>query len=188
MDSRKTIDAWLVQEYKNGHKKALGLLVKYWHPKLCRQALWYVKDLHLAEDVVQEAWQVIINQIIRLRDPHQFGSWAYTIVTNKAKDALRLQQKERVKMTAYWKSEPGIGMEAEGDSKTIKLQWILKAIKTLPLEQQEVLNLFYLDAYHIKEIAQITGVTEPTVKTRLFRGREKIKELLKSRKHEQGNG
>ncbi|NQZ44946.1 MAG: RNA polymerase sigma factor [Flavobacteriaceae bacterium] len=70
--------------------------------------------------------------------------------------------------------------ENRGDSKEQRIARLQRAMQNLPFDQRMVLKLFYLESYSIKEISRITKVSTSTVKTRLFRAREKLKEVLKN--------
>jgi RNA polymerase sigma-70 factor (ECF subfamily) len=85
MNTRSVFDELLVLQYQSGDQKALDLLVKRYHAKLCRHAFWYTKDLDGAKDVVQESWRVIVNKMDGLRDPRAFESWVMSIVTRSVR-------------------------------------------------------------------------------------------------------
>ena len=173
----KILDSLLVISYRTGDKKALGLLVKRWNKKLCAQAYSYTKDWELAKDVTQDTWQVIMTKIHFLKDTNRFGSWALTIVSRKALDSIKKRQRFTSydhKMATNWKNDS----DGEQINENV-VQQVLKAISNLPMDQQATLRLFYLEEYSLKEISEITRVSVNTVKTRLFRAREKMKAIIK---------
>ena len=173
----KILDALLVISYRSGNKKALGLLVERWNKKLCVHAYRYTKDWEMAKDVTQDTWQVIMAKIHFLKDTNSFGSWALTIVGRKAinsiKKGRRLVRDER-KITALQEDTSEEFKKNENHLSSLSV-----ALSNLPPEQQMVLRLFYLEAYSIKEISEITQVSRNTVKTRLFRGRENLRKTIK---------
>lgn len=173
----KILDALLVISYRGGNKKALGLLVKRWNKKFCVHAYRYTKDWELAKDVTQDTWQVIMAKIHFLKDPNSFGSWALTIVSRKAMNTIKKGRRlvrDEGKITGL--QEDTLEEFKKNDN---QLSSLLVALSNLPPEQQMVLKLFYLQAYSIKEISEITQVSSNTVKTRLFRGRENLKKTIK---------
>ncbi|WP_298320744.1 RNA polymerase sigma factor [uncultured Aquimarina sp.] len=182
-NTNKTFDSLLVLQCQSGNKKAAAILVKRWHEKLCKQAYWYSKDIETSKDIAQDSWSTILLKIHNLKDPNSFGSWALTIVTRKSYDWLRKNKKELENIDSYRKNE--VSIEYDVYDKDDNIMILLKnAIKTLPSDQQMVLHLFYLESYSVKQIAEITNISVGTVKSRLFTAREKLKLILKSKKHE----
>ncbi|NER16320.1 RNA polymerase sigma factor [Spongiivirga citrea] len=179
----KILDSWLVLSYKTGNNKALALLVKRWHKKLCRQAFWYTKDMDSAKDIAQDSWQAIINNIHSLKNADQFGSWALTIVTRKAidynKKHNKLNRNFQVEGIAENTRDPNqISLE---DDKLLKIR---KGLRQLQDDKRQILTLFYLEGYSLKEISAILKMPIATVKTRLFRAREKLKSIIKNANYE----
>ena len=180
----KRIDKLLVLSYQTGNQKSLALLVKRWHKKLCLQAFWYTKDMESAKDIVQDAWQTIIDKIHSLQRAESFGSWAMTIVTRRAIDHVSKRERSMGRLkTASLTSDDDEQSTGEmyGQSTLLKLR---TAIGQLSDDKRIVLTLFYIEEYSLSEISEITGVSVGTVKTRLFRAREKLKKLLKTNDHE----
>ncbi|MEM1339456.1 MAG: sigma-70 family RNA polymerase sigma factor [Bacteroidota bacterium] len=174
----KIVDSLLVIAYQGGDKKAMDMLVRRWNKKVCIHAYRYVRDWELAKDITQDTWNTILAKIHRLRDSHSFGSWAITIAGRKAIHAKKKKATFEKKVSSiFWENQPKEFQE--NTTKDEKISRILEVFKTLSLEHQIVLKLFYLEEYSLKEISQITETSINTVKTRLFRAREKIKEELK---------
>lgn len=179
---QKIIDGKLVLEYQSGNTKSLALLVKYWHKAFCNKAFWLVKDADVAKDIAQDSWNVIINNINRLNEPDSFGSWALRIVSNKSLDWIKTNRTKRNKLEAY-KYEQDIVEEAYCDD-TFLREALLKAIKALPVNQQIVIRLFYVEGYALKDISKTLKISVGTSKSRLFHAREKLKLILKKRNYE----
>ena len=181
----KIFDGLLVMQGQNGNKKAISLLVKRWHKKLCKQAFWYTKDMDLAKDVAQDSWGVILKNLKSLKDPNSFGSWALTITTRVAIDGIRKSKKERDHLKTQYdtlgETTHGIGIDDTDDP----IMSLRKAIKELPQNQQIILNLFYLEEFSIQKISDILDIVPGTVKSRLFTAREKLKIILKNRNYEE---
>ncbi|MEO0570529.1 MAG: RNA polymerase sigma factor [Bacteroidota bacterium] len=179
----KIVDSLLVISYKAGDSKAMDLLVRRWNGKLCAHAFRYVKDWSLAKDITQEVWGSILRKIHLLRDSNSFGSWAMTITSRKALDVLSKHKKRKKDVPdSFWDTQ--MSQEEIDVSKEGKMNKIKAAMAALTFEQKMVLKLFYLEEYSLKEISKITNASVNTVKTRLFRAREKIKVELKKKNDE----
>lgn len=170
------IDEKLVLAYKAGDKKALAALVKRWHKLFCDKAYWLVKDKDVAKDIAQDSWTIIIHKIDRLKEPKQFKYWAYRIVCNKATDWLRLQSKNQ-KQTIGFNLEIKSNDEEYSENDKLK-KTLLKALLELPTHQKNVVRLFYLESYSLKQISELLEISIGTVKSRLFHAREKLKKDL----------
>ena len=134
----------------------------------------------MAKDITQDTWHTVMTKLFLLRDANRFGSWAMTIASRKALDAVK--RNSRTKKI----NESHMFGEEEVEASTLQtkeehIAQILKMIPELPFDQRMVLRLFYLEEYSLKEISEITGVSMSTVKTRLFRAREKLKTIIKNK-------
>ena len=175
----KIFDGLLVLQYKSGKSRAMETLIKRHHSQLCRHAFWYIRDMDMAKDIVQDCWHKALGNINRLKDPNKFGSWMMTIVTRRSLDILKRIERERT-----LKEEIRIEMaipshESGGDPNAELLNELRASIQNLSLEHQMVLRLFYLQQYSMNEIAEILGISPGTVKSRLYYAREKLKTYLK---------
>ena len=183
-EKHKIEDQWLVLKYQSGDVKALDILVRKWHKKLIYHSYGMVKDLAVAEDIVQDSWAAIIHKIKSLKDPQRFQFWANSIVHNKSVDWIRKQQKKR-KEEQILKEENDHGHDDfEGSEKENVIQRMIEGLSTLPDGQKSILTLFYLREQSVREISLILGIPVGTVKSRLFTAREHLKNIIKKEYHE----
>ena len=182
MRANNNIDKELVEAYLAGDKTALAALVKRWHKLFCDKAYWLVKDKDVAKDIAQDSWTTIIHKIDKLKNPNQFKYWAFRIVCNKSTDWLRQQAKNQKRLIGYdMEIESSEGHYSEDQ---IQKQILLKAINALPTNQNEVVKLFYLQDYSLKQISELLNISVGTAKSRLFHAREKLKNTLKYKNYE----
>jgi len=171
------IDTELVKAYQAGDQNAIAKLVKRWHLIFCTKAYWLVKDTNLSKDIAQESWQTIMDKLHTLQKPSSFKSWALRIVYSKSLDALREQNRKRIKETEFEKSQ--VSITEDYKENTELKEALLKAIRYLPDHQQSVIRLFYTEDYSLKEISDLLHISLGTTKSRLFHAREKLKLILK---------
>jgi len=182
------LDGSLVSEYLSGDKKALAQLVKRWHKPFCNKAYWIVNDADLAKDIAQDCWSTIISRMNSLKDTNSFGSWALRIVYSKSLDELRKSTRKRKNQGEYAKDyEREIVADSEDDRSKLKIM-LLKCINELSVHQQEVIKLFYVEEYSLKEISELLKISVGTAKSRLFHARENLKKSLKNKNHEKQHG
>jgi len=152
---------------QGGRRVAFDMLVSRWQKRLWWHALNLTGRTDAAWDITQESWLDIVRGLTRLKDPAKFGSWAYRIVSYKAYDWRRREQREilpqvETENTPTEVAEQG-QYETAGDVHDI--------LRRLSAGAQVVLNLYYLEGYALAEIAGILGTPEGTVKSRLHAAR-----------------
>lgn len=160
------IDGDLITNYLAGDKQALKLLIVKWHITFCNKAFWIVKDADLAKDIAQDTWQVIINKLNDLKEYDKFGSWATRIVYNKSIDVLNRRNREQISLYDYKYQHDNQSLPNEDNQD--KRNKLLNAVKTLPNTQKQVLSLFYLESYSLKQISELLNISVGTAKSRLF--------------------
>ncbi len=184
----KQIDKDLVLLCREGQTSAFAELVKRWHQKLCRQAYFHTKDLDLSKDIAQDCWTVIYTKLDQLQNAENFGSWALSIANRKAIDALRKQARRAQQLRSLNRGNQASDPTEESSMELTEVnsnQMLLKAIKNLPNPQQQVIRLFYVEEYNLLEISELLKVSKGTVKSRLFYAREKLKQIIKNKDHEE---
>ncbi|WP_223033516.1 RNA polymerase sigma factor [Hanstruepera marina] len=117
-----------------------------------------------------------------MKHPDTFQFWASRIVYNKSIDVLNKANKERLELKNF-KYSNSIADTDNTENEKLNAQ-LLKAIKTLPVNHQQVLHLFYLEQYSIVDVAKRLNISKGTAKSRLFYAREKLKLILKSEHYE----
>lgn len=126
-----------------------------------------------AEDAVHDAFIKLIHHYDDLRDRQdaRIASWLAVVVKNTALDMLRKDQHETALDGVLW--EPAVPAD-EGE-----FHALVALIRNLPEDYRLVLELRFVAEWSLEEIAGAVGLTENTVKTRIFRGRKLLMEQLR---------
>lgn len=170
------LDEWLVVCAQAGDRLALNRLLQRWHPKLLRYAARQIGDREVARDVAQECLYTLAKDIRKLKDPIAFPKWAYLILHRRACDWIKQQRRHRHKGDE--KSE--IGFESYNhDHKLIQ-----QGLRQLEREHYLTVYFFYLEEFSLHEISIIMDVPVGTVKSRLFKARSQLKQLLEEDHYE----
>jgi RNA polymerase sigma-70 factor (ECF subfamily) len=172
-------DGFLILQYRQGNASVLPTLVKRYHQIFCKKAYWIVKDRELAKDVAQESWIVIIDRLPDLEKVDSFKSWALRIVYTTSIDRIKRRNKEDKKLESFRIIESCKPSENK-ETNQVQLE-LLKAIRKLPKEKQDIIRLFYAESYSLTEISAFLNIPIGTVKSRLFKAREKLKSLIKNK-------
>ncbi|MHC4983566.1 MAG: RNA polymerase sigma factor [Planctomycetota bacterium] len=175
------LDELLVMRCQDGEAAALDELVGRWQRSLWAYARRLTGDDASAWDAVQEAWLGIVRGIGRLDDPARFRPWAFRILTNKCADEIRRRMRsrrlfERIDRDAEPKTRPA-GAAASGRVEILKA-----ALRLLPGEQRAILSLRYAEDFSTAEIADVLGIPEGTVKSRLHHARNRLKDIMERTK------
>lgn len=170
-------DGELVAQYTKGNQKALATLVKRFHKTFCNHAYWIVKDADVAKDIAQDSWNLIIDKVNTLQNPQRFKSWALRIVHRKSIDWTRSISKQKQHTNDY-KVTKSIRDIPSTDTSQIKQQ-LKAAILKLSTSQQQIVRLYYVHEYSLKDIASILEISVGTAKSRLYHAREQLKKQLK---------
>lgn len=143
------------------------------YQRLARLAVQILGPGPKAEDAVHEAFMKLIQNYDALRDREgtRVAAWLAVVVKNTALDMLRKERRETALEPALW--EPAVPAD-EGE-----FHALVAMIRNLPEDYRRVLELRFVAEWSLAEIAQVTGLTESTVKTRIFRGRKILMEQLR---------
>lgn len=175
--SDQIIEEWLVINCQAGDRKAFELLVKRWNPKMLGRVYHTTKDAAATQDIVQEAWITIIKKMKTLRDPGAFQGWSLRIATRMAIDWIRANQVNR-KREGVRKAAQAEFAEQHSHPSEEAIDILRRTIEELPKEQKLVIRLFYQENLSIQTISGLLDLPHGTVKSRLFRGREYLKNNL----------
>ena len=135
---------------------------------LYRAALAILGDAHEAEDAVQDAFLRCLERGSAFESPAHERAWLLRVTVNGCKSRLRSPWRRRT--APLLDTYPAAGPEEEG---------LLETIMALPARDRAVLHLYYYEGYQTAEIAAMTGWREGTVRSRLARARDRLRELLK---------
>lgn len=177
-------DAQVIQRVVAGDQRALGELYDRWAKPAFSLARRVCADEGLAEDVVQEVFIAFWREPGRFNPARgAFGSWLLTLVHHKAVDAVRRESVIRRRTVPAaedgeeWSAPPGPGADQAALGAVVAGQ-VRDALGRLPDEQREALALAYFGGYTQREVATLTGVPLGTVKSRMFTGVQRLRNVL----------
>lgn len=121
-----------------------------------------------AQDAIQETFCRYLEKKPEFRDKEHEKAWLIRVATNISRDMIRFRIRH-----------PKVSIDdVENTLVAPEQKEILKELLELPVKQKTVIYLYYVEGYHIKEIADILGITEGAVKTRLLRGRKQMRDAV----------
>lgn len=161
--------------FQAGDAGSFGLLAQRYERPLYALATHYLGRREDAEEVRQEALLKAYAQAASFRPDGRFRAWIYRIALNLCHDRRRRQRRlqwVRWGDAADGNDEPVVvapTTDAEMDRRERSLR-VRRALDRLPREQREVLVLKEFEEMKFREIAELLGCPESTVKSRLYRG------------------
>ena len=120
-----------------------------------------------AEDAVQEVYLRLLTARPRFRDAEHETAGLSRATLQRAADLCRAAERRN------------LPLEAAGERAGEDAPQLLSAVQALPAKYSAVIHLHYYEGYSIKEISRLLRLPGPTVGTRLARGREKLRQMLK---------
>jgi len=186
---RDDSDESLMLRYQQGETRAFEVLVQRHRRPIFNFVLRYVRDPAAAEDVTQDCFLRVVRSAENYVREAKFTTWLYTIARNLCVDRSRRQKHRNMASLDAPIDDEGRGAKIDlvaSDNAAVDRQAIgteLKArmqaaIATLPDEQREIFLLREISDLQFNEIAEIVGVPENTVKSRMRYALEKLREAL----------
>lgn len=188
MSSAAPTDEALVARYAAGDVAAFEALYERHELPLWRFLVRLCRDRATAEELMQETWFAVTREAPRFRADGRFAPWLYTIARHRVIDRHRAARPmQSLDDTGTDGAEPLAARIAAEDAPsplavTEQLDQgaaILAALQRLPPEQREAFVLQAEGELSVEEIAQVTGITFETAKSRLRYARDKLKVLLR---------
>jgi len=192
----KEISKQIREEDYSGFKSLVDLL-KDRAFSLCLKIL---KDKNEAEEALQDSFMKLYNSIIegKFQDKSTISTYFYTIVYNTSIEYYRKYHSKYFNIVSFEVNE---SVFKEGDELTMNLNFITNIksngnttekqisvkeigeiikdyISSLPEHYSVILTMFYINELSINEITEILKIPSGTIKNRIFRAREKLKEIL----------
>ena len=179
----KNDDVAIIRRVLGGDETAFAELVNKYQKPVHTLAWRKIGDFHIAEDITQDTFLKVYQRLHTLKDPNQFAGWLYVITANLCatwlrKKRIQTQPLEDTEVTmiqgdAYSRhvAEEGAKTAAESQREVVK-----KLLAKLKESERTVMTLYYLGEMKVEEISRFLGVSTSTIKSRLRRARNRLKE------------
>lgn len=164
----------LIHNCKKNDAKAQEQIYKLFAPKFFGVCLKYSTNYVEAEENLQDGFIIVFNKIEQFQFKGSFEGWAKRIMINNALQKYRSQVRflEVVNDRIIDDEVPEI------DDIDVSLDYLMQIIQELPDRYRMVFNLYVLDGYSHKEIAEMLEITTGTTKSNLARARMILKEKI----------
>ena len=183
---QQTSDEVLIQRIAGGDRLAMQVLYARHHVRVYRFVLRLVRNEATAEDLISEVFLDVWRQAGRFEGRSAVTTWLLAIARFKALSALRGRKEaelddEMAEAVEDTSDDPEVAMQKKDTGEILR-----KCLTKLSAEHKEIIDLVYYHEKSVEEVAEIVGIPENTVKTRMFYARKKLAELLKAAGVERG--
>lgn len=175
-------DHQLIEKTLDGNTQAFSVLVERYQNYVFTIAVRMLRNREEAEEVAQDSFIKAFESLSTFRGESKFSSWLYSITYRKTLDRIRKNNNSRTIELVEEITESETE-DIENALHFLQIQerneLIKKGIEELPEQDGAIITFFYFEELSIKEIAEITGLSEDNVKIKLYRSRKKLFTLLK---------
>ncbi len=181
------MDSEYIQKVLDGDTEAFRYFIEKYRDMAYSLAISIVRNGPIAEEVTQDAFLKAFKSLEKFEQRSKFSTWLYKIVRNEG--LKRIRKKDfgytddinELSDISYSEVNHAVNELVETEQK----YYINMVLEQLIPNDSLVLRLFYLDEQNLKEIGEITGLSETNIKTILHRARKRFYTLLeKELKHE----
>jgi len=169
----------LIDNCKANNTKAQGELYKLFSSKLFALCLKYSRNRVEAEDNLQDAFLTIFKKIEQFKNKGSFEGWLKRITINTVMQRYR---KEKVFDIINEDIIEDVEIEIDDDDDQLSIDYLLEIIQELPDRYRLVFNLYVLDDYSHKDIAEMLQINIGTSKSNLARARQILKKAIETHK------
>ena len=174
-------DEALIRRIAASDQFAMRALFARYRVTLYRWLLRLVDDRALAEDLLSEVFLDVWRRAASFEARSSVSTWLLAIARYKALSARRRRtdaelDEATVSMVPDTADDPEVALQKKGRTEALR-----QSLTRLSPDHREVIDLAYYHGKSVKEIAEIAGINEATVKTRMFYARRKLAELVETK-------
>lgn len=169
-------DYSIIRQFVDGDKSAFQILVKRHKEKVRNIIFITMNNSALVDDIAQDVFITVFRNLKHFRFESQFTTWLYRITVNRCKDYLRKMNVRKIFSPIEEGSEVSEYSSPVENNDISRI--VMNAISKLPVKLRMPLILKDIEGFSYQEISETLKCEMGTVKSRIFRGREKLKEIL----------
>ena len=158
---------------KANDRKAQHEIYNRFAPKMLSVCRLYIKDLQQAEDLMLTGFMKVFTSIKNFEDKGSFEGWIRRIMVNECVSQIRTHKKIH-----FIDDEQNFKDESNEIDDSLGIDEIQNAIDNLPDGYKMIFNLYVVEGYKHKEIAEMLGINEGTSKSQLSNARKMLQEQI----------
>lgn len=172
----KITDQQIVREVLAGNDGCFKILVQRYQEPIARLAFFHLKDIHQAEDITQETFLRAYTYLSGYKTEQSMRNWLFAIAANLCRKWHR-QRIFTVPLKSIFHLQASECVEKEV-LHSAEIHETKALLNSLPAKESIVLVLCYINGLTIREVAEVLGIPEGTVKSRLNRGLGRLRQSV----------
>ena len=179
----KMDDVVLIQLILAGDEAAFASLVSKYQKQVHAYAYRKVGDFHIAEDITQEIFFEVYQNLGKLRDSTKFSTWLFAIANylciawfRKNRSMSELIRESHTINTEADSYSRHVALENERDAAEAQRELVQKLLSKLKESDQQLITLHYFEEMTSAEISNYLGISQNTIKSRLQRARQRLRQ------------
>lgn len=170
-------ESHLIENCLSGDRKSQKAMYEHFSGKMFSICLRYSKNQMDAEDILQDGFVKLFNNLNRFRGEGSFEGWVRRIFVNTAIEHIR---RKNINTSVGEGLENSVADKRQNALDNLYEKDILKTTKTLSDGYRTVFNLYAVEGYSHKEIASQLGITESTSKSQFSRAKALLRTMMKA--------
>ncbi len=176
--SSKCSDYELIQGCKLSNRLAQKNLYERYFGKMYGIAMRYTQNQEEALEILNNSFLKVFTSLDKYEDNNNLAGWIARIVFNTAIDFVRRNTKYRKVMDFNVQNNAAVG---NGSIENLQVEYLYRLIQKLPPSSRTVFNLYVIDGYKHKEIAELLEISVGTSKWHLANARKELQSMINSR-------
>ena len=179
-------DEQLIKQFQDGNRSAYNELVFRYKDRILNFLYRFMYDLDAAEDLAQETFIKVYTKKDSYREISKFSTWLYTIASNLAKTHLRkINRRQTYSVSMLSREDREFIFKSpeqeldDSEVNRIDINMLTESIQNLDMEFRNILLLRDIQELSYEDISKILDIPLGTVKSRINRGRIKLRDILK---------
>ena len=175
--------AYYIDQVLGGNANAFTRIVERHKDRAFNLALRICCNREEAEEITQDSFLKAYRALNSFKRKSSFSTWLYRIVYNTAISYARIRKKEILSLEEFPADATdfiGTGISEEEAEAEFRKSLVDFAFQKISEEERSLVTMFYYEDMSIEEISDITAISKPNVKVKLFRARQKMHQVIET--------
>ena len=175
------LDIQLIESCKKGDRVAQKAMYDRLAPRMFPVCIRYTGDRTIAEDILQEGFVTLFTKLDSYKGDGAFEGWARRIFVTSA--LMYLRKKDALKMSDDLEAARGLKTETASQIENIGYKELMNLIMSLPTGFRTIFNMYAIEGYSHKEIADSLGISEVTSRSQFSRAKAILQKKIREREN-----